>query len=89
MFNWLKYSKEKYVAYCLINFIFAIKSTWRFGGSAFTIKGFCDWKKVNDGTHYSIFIHMGNEPCSSHNTEWGFLVMVWGDLFWVFLRGCL
>jgi hypothetical protein len=67
MFDWLEYSEVKDAAYCLPCFLFAKKPTGRFGGSAFTIDGFRNWKKVNDGTHCSFLVHMGNGPCSPHN----------------------
>jgi hypothetical protein len=67
MFDWLEYSESKDVVYCLPCFLFAKKPTGRFGGSAFTIKGFRNWKKVNDGMHCSFLLHMGNESCSPHN----------------------
>jgi hypothetical protein len=67
MFDWLEYSEVKDAAYCLPCFLFAKKPTGRFGSSAFTIDGFRNWKKVNDGTHCSFLVHMGNGPCSPHN----------------------
>jgi hypothetical protein len=67
MFDWLEYSEDKDAAYCLPCFLFAKKPIGRFGGSAFTIEGFRNWKKVNDGTHCSFLVHIGNEPCSPHN----------------------
>ncbi|XP_059446621.1 uncharacterized protein LOC132178187 [Corylus avellana] len=67
MFDWLEYSEAKDAAYCLPYFLFAKRPTGRFGGSAFTIEGFRNWKKVNDGTHCSFLAHMGNGPCSPHN----------------------
>jgi hypothetical protein len=60
MFDRLEYSEDKDVAYCLPCFLFTKKPTGQFGGSAFTIEGFRNWKKVNDGTHSSFLIHIGN-----------------------------
>jgi hypothetical protein len=39
----------------------------RFGSHAFTIKGFHNWKKVNNGMHCAFLGHMGNGPCFPHN----------------------
>jgi hypothetical protein len=53
MFDWLEYSEYEDATYCLPCFLFAKKPTGQFGGSAFIIEGFCNWKKVNDGAHCS------------------------------------
>ncbi|XP_059446513.1 uncharacterized protein LOC132178069 [Corylus avellana] len=67
MFDWLEYSEDKDAAYCLSCFLFAKKPMGRFRGSAFTIERFRNWKKVNEGTHCSFLVHMGNGPCSPYN----------------------
>jgi hypothetical protein len=67
MFDWLEYSSAKDTAYCLPCYIFSKKSTSRFGAHAFTIKGFRNWKKVNDGMHCAFSGHMGNGLCSPLN----------------------
>jgi hypothetical protein len=51
----------------LSSFSFSKNSTRRFGTHAFTIKGFRNWKKVNDVMHCAFLGHMGNRPCSPHN----------------------
>jgi hypothetical protein len=67
MFDWLEYSSVKDVAYCLPCYIFSKKSTTRFRAHAFTIEGFRNWKKVNDGMRCAFLGHVGNGPCSPHN----------------------
>jgi hypothetical protein len=67
MFSWLEYSPTKDVAYCLPCYLFCKKPTGRFGANAFTIDGFCNWKKVNDGMNCAFLVHMGNRQCSPHN----------------------
>jgi hypothetical protein len=48
--------------------IFSIKSQRDDpGANAFTIEGFHNWKKVNDGIKCAFLVHMGNDPCSPHN----------------------
>jgi hypothetical protein len=37
------------------------------GANAFTIEGFRNWKKVNDGINCVFLVHMGNDPCSPYN----------------------
>jgi hypothetical protein len=64
MFDWLEYSEVKDVAYCLPCFLFGKMPKWWFGGNTFTIEGFHNWKKVNNGMHFSFFILLGNGPCS-------------------------
>jgi hypothetical protein len=67
MFNWLEYSPIKDAAYCLPCYLFGKKPTGRPGANAFTIEGFRNWKKVNDGIKCAFLVHMGNDPCSPHN----------------------
>ncbi|XP_059441944.1 uncharacterized protein LOC132174277 [Corylus avellana] len=67
MFDWLEFSPEKDATYCLPCYIFCKRSTRRFGAHAFTIEGFRNWKKVNDGVHCVFLGHMGNGSCSPHN----------------------
>jgi hypothetical protein len=67
MFDWLEYSSTKNAAYCLPCYIFSKNSTSRFGSHAFTIEGFHNWKKVNDGMCCAFLGHIGNGSYSSHN----------------------
>lgn len=48
-FPWLEYSPDKDAAYCFYCFLFAKKPLGRCGSDTFTIKGFNNWKKVNNG----------------------------------------
>jgi hypothetical protein len=75
MFDWLAYSEVKDVASCLPCFIFAKKPLGRFRGSVFTIEGFRYWKNVNDHTHCSFLIHLGNRPCSPLNNAIKYLTI--------------
>jgi len=67
MFNWLEYSPTKDTAYCLPCYLFGKKPTGRPGANAFTIEGFRNWKKVNDGIKCVFLVHMGKDPCLPHN----------------------
>jgi hypothetical protein len=67
MFNWLEYSPTKYAAYCLPCYLFCKKPTGRLGANAFTIEGFRNWKKVNNGINCTFLVHMGNDLCSPYN----------------------
>jgi hypothetical protein len=57
----------KNAAYCLPCYIFGKEPTGRPGANAFTIEGFCNWKKVNDGIKWAFLVHMEKDPCSPHN----------------------
>jgi hypothetical protein len=39
----------------------------RGGSDVFTVHGFSNWKKVNDGRKCAFLNHIGSEPCSEHN----------------------
>jgi hypothetical protein len=75
MFDWLEYSEVKDVSSCLPYFIFAKKPIGWFGSNAFTIEGFRNWKRVNDSTHSSFWIYLGNGPCSPHNNAVKYLTI--------------
>ncbi|XP_023735201.2 uncharacterized protein LOC111883070 [Lactuca sativa] len=47
--NWLEYSPTTHASYCFICYIFNDKPSVCHGYDAFTVKGFDNWKKVNDG----------------------------------------
>ncbi|XP_055960641.1 uncharacterized protein LOC130015115 [Mercurialis annua] len=53
--SWLEYSPSKDDAFCLPCYIFN-KPNEHFGGNAFTIKGFQNWKKVNDGKNVLFYV---------------------------------
>ncbi|XP_028055194.1 zinc finger MYM-type protein 1-like [Camellia sinensis] len=63
--DWLEYSPTKNRVFFLPCFLFT-KPTGRPGSSAFTIKGFSSWKKVNKGKNCPLLSHMGKDPTSSH-----------------------
>jgi hypothetical protein len=69
MFDWLKYSFKRYVTYFLSCYIFSKNSTRRFRAHAFTIEGFHNWKKVNDGMDCAFLGHMGNGSCLPYNND--------------------
>uniref|UniRef100_A0A2N9HA84 TTF-type domain-containing protein n=1 Tax=Fagus sylvatica TaxID=28930 RepID=A0A2N9HA84_FAGSY len=64
--NWLEYSPSKDAVYCLPCYLFGKKPTGRPGSDAFTVKGFDNWKKVNDGMNCSLVGHVGKDPNSPH-----------------------
>jgi hypothetical protein len=45
---------------------FSKKLTGRLGSSAFTVKCFNNWKKVNDGMSCPLMRHVGKDPNSPH-----------------------
>lgn len=66
-FPWLEYSMETHRAYCLPCFLFTKRPSGRCGSDAFTVKGFNNWKKVNDGNECAFLTHMGKDSNSAHN----------------------
>ncbi|KAL5764902.1 hypothetical protein ACOSQ2_017496 [Xanthoceras sorbifolium] len=67
-FHWLEYSPLKDAAFCLPCFLFAkLRGHGPYGSNAFTLDGFQNWKKVNDGTRCAFKKHVTEEPCSTHN----------------------
>jgi hypothetical protein len=66
-FNWLEYSTHTNRAYCLPCFIFSKKPIGRSGSDTFTVSGFQNWKKVNDGDDCAFLKHMGKDANSAHN----------------------
>ncbi|KAL5854183.1 hypothetical protein ACOSQ4_003985 [Xanthoceras sorbifolium] len=67
-FHWLEYSPSKDAAFCLPCFLFAKPGgPGPYGSNAFTLDGFRNWKKVNDGTRCVFKKHVTEEPCSAHN----------------------
>ncbi|KAM6582276.1 hypothetical protein CsatB_009281 [Cannabis sativa] len=65
--SWLEYSPSKDAAYCLPCYLFTMKASGRFGWDAFTVTGFRNWKKVNDGKNCAFLNHVGEDSCSTHN----------------------
>ncbi|KAL5781907.1 hypothetical protein ACOSP7_006936 [Xanthoceras sorbifolium] len=67
-FHWLEYSPSKDAAFCLPCFLFAKpRGHGPYGSNAFTLDGFRNWKKVNDGTRCAFKKHVTEKPCSAHN----------------------
>src|SRR3954470_3639725 len=66
-FPWLEYSLSTHSAYCLPCFVFTKKPSGRCGSDTFTVKGFINWKKVNDGKDCAFLTHMGKDSNSAHN----------------------
>ncbi|XP_071714955.1 uncharacterized protein [Rutidosis leptorrhynchoides] len=58
--NWLEYSPTTDSAYCFICYLFSDKPNVQKGVDAFTVKGFNNWKKVNDGNNCAFLKHMGS-----------------------------
>ncbi|XP_071708980.1 uncharacterized protein [Rutidosis leptorrhynchoides] len=55
--NWLEYS-IKDSAYCFLCYLFNDKPNVRHGYDAFTVTGFGNWKKVNDGNNCAFLRHI-------------------------------
>lgn len=66
-FPWLEYSLSTHRAYCLPCFVFTKKPSGRCGSDTFTVKGFINWKKVNDGKDCAFLTHIGKDSNSAHN----------------------
>jgi hypothetical protein len=66
-FPWLEYSPAKDAAFYFPCFLFSKKPSGKAGSDTFTVKGFNNWKKVNDGANCSLLVHMGNDSKSAHN----------------------
>jgi hypothetical protein len=66
-FPWLEYSLTTHHAYCLPCFVFTKKPSGRCASDTFTVKGFINWKKVNDGKECAFLTHMGKDSNSAHN----------------------
>ena len=64
--NWLEYSPSKDAVYCLPCYLFGKKPIGRPGSDAFIVKGFDNWKKVNDGMNCPLVGHVGKDPNSPH-----------------------
>ncbi|GJU31139.1 zinc finger MYM-type protein 1-like protein [Tanacetum coccineum] len=61
--NWLEYSPTTNAAYCFVCYLFSDSPNVRNGSNAFIVKGFDNWKKVNDGKNCAFLKHIG---CSQH-----------------------
>jgi hypothetical protein len=64
--TWLEYSPSKNAIFCHPCYIFAKQATGRPGSDAFIVKGFNNWKKVNDGVNCPLMRHVGKDPNSLH-----------------------
>ena len=62
----MEYLPSKDAVYCLPCYLFGKKLIGRPGSDAFTVKGFDNWKKVNDGMNCSLVGHVGKDPNSPH-----------------------
>nr|KAJ0223027.1 hypothetical protein LSAT_V11C200069900 [Lactuca sativa] len=67
--NWLDFSPSTHGSYCFICYIFNDKPSVCHGYDAFTVKGFDNWKKVNDGKNCAFLKHIG---CSQHRNAFAF-----------------
>ncbi|GJT51561.1 zinc finger MYM-type protein 1-like protein, partial [Tanacetum coccineum] len=61
--NWLEYSPTTNAAYCFVCYLFSDSPNVRNGSDAFIVKGFDNWKKVNDGKNCAFLKHIG---CLQH-----------------------
>ncbi|KAJ4747360.1 zinc finger MYM-type-like protein [Rhynchospora pubera] len=66
-FPWLEYSSTTNRAYCYPCFLFTTKPNGRCGSDTFTVKGFQNWRKVNDGKECAFLRHVGQTMNSAHN----------------------
>jgi hypothetical protein len=62
-----EYSPHTDRAYCFPYFLFSRKLVGKSGSDTFTVKGFQNWKKVNDGSKCAFLTHMGQDSSSAHN----------------------
>jgi hypothetical protein len=67
MFPWLEYSPTKDAAFCLPCFLFSKKPLGKVGSDVFTVIGFKNWRKVNNGKNCAFLTHMGKTCNSAHN----------------------
>ncbi|KAJ3697747.1 hypothetical protein LUZ61_001452 [Rhynchospora tenuis] len=67
IFPWLEFSPTTGHAYCFPCFLFSTKPHGKCGSDTFTLKGFQNWKKVNDGKNCAFLTHMGQTINSAHN----------------------
>ncbi|KAJ3696949.1 hypothetical protein LUZ61_000654 [Rhynchospora tenuis] len=65
-FPWLEFSPTSERAYCFPCFLFSTKPQGRCGSDTFTVKGFQNWKKVNNGKDCAFLTHMGQASTSAH-----------------------
>ena len=66
-FSWLEYSPSKDAVFCFPCFLFSKKPKGKCGSTAFTVKGFQKWKRVNNGKKCAFICHMGKGSNSAHN----------------------
>lgn len=59
--SWLDYSPSDYAAYCLPCYLFTTKPVGWPGWDVFSVKGFKNWKKVNDGKRCAFLMHIGDD----------------------------
>ncbi|GJR80126.1 zinc finger MYM-type protein 1-like protein [Tanacetum coccineum] len=64
--NWLEYSPTTNAAYCFICYLFSDSPNVRNGSDAFIVKGFDNWKKVNDGKNCAFLKYIG---CLQHRND--------------------
>ncbi|XP_074288037.1 uncharacterized protein LOC141613195 [Silene latifolia] len=65
--DWLEYSPSQDAAFCLLCNLFSNKPNPN--TKTFTMVGFSNWKKVNDGNNCPFITHVGGSPCSAHNNS--------------------
>ena len=66
--SWLEYSESNGHAHCLLCFVCSKNIRKRSGFNVFiTAQGFNNYKKVHDGKNCSFLVHIGSDPCSTHN----------------------
>ncbi|XP_047314234.1 zinc finger MYM-type protein 1-like [Impatiens glandulifera] len=64
-FPWIEYSSSKDLIFCFPCFLFQKKSPIN---PSFTIDGFNNWKRVNDGVKCPLLIHVGGSTSSHSNS---------------------
>ncbi|KAI3495367.1 hypothetical protein L1887_37696 [Cichorium endivia] len=63
--TWLEYSPTTHASYCFLCYVFSDKPNVHHGSYAFTVKGFDNWKKVNDGKNCTFLKHVGSSQHKS------------------------
>ncbi|KAJ9174012.1 hypothetical protein P3X46_017087 [Hevea brasiliensis] len=86
--TWLEYSPKTNSIHCLPRYLFCEKPT-RYGSDAFIVKGFENWKKVNDGINCALLRHVGKDPNSLHRINKRLQLKATIDsVRWLAFHGC-
>ena len=65
----MEYSPKTDAIYFLPCYLSGKESTSHLGLNAFIVKGFNNWKKVNDGVNYALLGHVGKDLNSPYKID--------------------